>query len=83
MAEDFTPRKPEVQLYWGPIDEQYDYKDRSKSQGFWLSDKLTSKGNQSLHGNNKEAGIRRSLYIADGWKLVRADGDDTQDEPDW
>ena len=82
MADDFKPSKPQIQTHWGVIDEPIDTKDRTKSQGFWLKDKLTSNGQQYLTGTNKTQGRRFISFIAEGWKLVKVDASEApqQDE---
>jgi len=87
---DFTPRKPEIQLYWDSKDvEKFDFKDRSKSSGLWISrdqdtgeERLTQSGQQQLSATKGDRKFR--AFIAEGWKLVKIDAeDDQQEEPDW
>ena len=68
---DFKPRPPEIQMYLKDADGKADFKDRERSFGMWLGDKLTSKGGQSLNAKHKDQCMIG--FIRDGWKLVEVE----------
>jgi len=78
---DFTPRPPELQAYLKDEEGKIDTKDRDRSFGIWLGDKLTKNGNQYLTGKYK--GNSMVIFVRDGMKLVETEKSEQQEEPDW
>ena len=78
---DFKPRPPEIQMYLKDEEGKADFKDRSRSFGIWLGDKLTSRGNQSLNAKHKDQGMIG--FIQDGWKLVQVEKSEASAEGSW
>ena len=74
---DFTPRPPDIQVYLKDEEGKIDTKDRSRSFGFWLGDKLTKNGNQHLSGKHKDQGM--VAFVRDGRKIIITDEEEASE----